>query len=500
MASLATNRPTATLPEEFERSVRVARVPLEARTLLRHLGPWTLDVSLPRTADAMPLSLRQLLKLAHLPGHAVRLANVVAFSDGGGGGTVTLTVSRSGAELVLNAVDLAQDLRTILRRLAARLMDPTELVAASETFALELAREETVRHLSSRMLQAEDLDAALYAMLLGITSGYGAGFHRAALFTYDEETNSFRGGAAIGPRDEAEAHRIWEAIETEDKTLDQTVDDYKTRDASGAFESLVRSLTVDETDCAEVAKVLSAGTAQVFRTPPENASMARLLAPATEYVLSAIQSGGTRLGFIVADNAFGHPAVSSAQLEFLRALVDPTSLVWKTRSLLRKVDALARRDALTGLYNRRELEERLSIEQSRCARAQRPISIAVIDLDHFKNVNDTRGHAAGDVLLRRVGVLLSESLRQHDVPARYGGDEFVLLFPEGTKVELAAVTTRIGRRAKEEGISLSIGGATWPDDGPDAQTLMAVADAQLYAAKAAGRGCLSVTGNELVHF
>ncbi len=492
------------LPESFARSVRLAPLPLESRTLLRHLGPWTLAVVAPREPAAMPLALRQLLKLGLLPGADVMLVSVTMATHDD---EVSADVGRGPRRLTLGPDALAQDLRLVVHTLAAELTDPADLVKVSEAFALELAREETVRTLWSRMLCAADLDEALHAMLLGITSGYGARFHRAALFTYDEASRVFRGSSGIGPRDEDEAHRIWEAIETEDKTLDQSLDDYRAEGSTG-FQEFVRAMTVPEPgrvgDGAiagdEVDAALAAGTPLRFMAPPRNPALAALLAPATEFVLSVIQPRGARLGLIVADNAYGRQPVVGAQLDFLRALVAPTSLVWDTRSLLRRVDALARHDPLTGLWNRRELDERLAVEQSRCARGGHPLSLAILDLDHFKHVNDTRGHGVGDVLLRRVGVLLAETLRQHDLPSRYGGDEFVLLLPEGTKGELVAVTSRIGKQAKNEGISLSVGGATWPDDSVDPSALFGVADAQLYLAKGSGRGCLCVPGAATTRF
>jgi diguanylate cyclase (GGDEF)-like protein len=489
--------PCAHLPDAFARVVRVAPLPLETRTLLLHLGSFDLDARLPPSPGAMPLALRQLLKLALLPDGSVRLARVTTDSAPA---DVAVHVTRGGTMLRLSRADLERDVRFVAQRLAAGLTEPEELVRLSETFAMELAREETVRTLASRMLRAKDLDEALYAMLLGITSGYGARFHRAALFELDEATATFRGSIAIGPSDEGEAHRIWEAIETEDKTLDQALDDHATRDKVGGFEGFVRTLELPPSAADEVAEALASGAPTIFRARPTNPTLARLLSPATEYVLAVIQPRGTRLGLLVADNAYGGEPIVPAQIEFLRALVEPTSLVWHTRSLLRRVDALARHDPLTGLFNRRELEERLAVEQSRCGRAERPLSLAMIDFDHFKEVNDTRGHVEGDVMLRRVGKLLQETLRQHDVPSRYGGDEFVLMLPEGSKHELVAVLTRIGKRAREEGISLSIGGATWPEDSADASTLLAMADAQLYVAKAAGRGCLSVPGSPPARF
>ena len=362
-----TEPPTSVLPEAFAHAVRLAPVPLELRTLLQHLGPWSLDVRLPSDPAAMSLALRQLLKLALLPSDAVQLSSVGVADDAC---DVALTVSRGGPSVVLGLEDLGQDLRVLVRRLSAELADPTDLVQVSEALALTLAREQTVRKLSSRMLQAEDLDEALYAMLLGITSGYGASFHRAALFAYDEMSRTFRGSIAIGPRDEREAHRVWEAIETEDKTLDQALDDYKTLEGTGDFQQFVRTLALAETEGDELSTALAAGSPQVFRHPPKNRTLAQLLAPATEYVISVIQPRGSRLGLIVADNAYGRQPIHDAQVESLRALADPTSLVWDIRSLLRKVDALARHDALTGLCNRREFEERLAVEYSRCARVR----------------------------------------------------------------------------------------------------------------------------------
>jgi diguanylate cyclase (GGDEF)-like protein len=352
-------------------------------------------------------------------------------------GELALEVAREGKVKSLSSADLRQDLRGLLQRLSSDLVPPLDLAFVAEALAKDLARETTVRKLSARMLRADDLDEALYAMLLGITSGYGAGFPRAALFTYDGDQQVFRGALAVGPKDAAEAHRIWEALETEDKTFDEVLDDYRTLKEARGYQELVQSL-----------------------------------------VLAAGGEGD----------------------EIAAALEGPTSLVWDTRHLLHRVDALARHDPLTGLYNRRELEERFVIEQSRCARAGRPISMAMIDLDHFKDINDTQGHPAGDKVLQRVGVLLGGHLRHHDIPVRLGGDEFVLLLPEATKKDLQGAATRIGHEAREEGISLSIGAATWPDDTPDVTTLLALADEQLYVAKNQGRACLCLPGEEPIPF
>jgi diguanylate cyclase (GGDEF)-like protein len=489
-----TARSLDSLPDAVAQAVRTARVPLELRAVLHQLGHWTLRATVPADPTKIPQVVRQLLKLCLLPGDDLELLSVTT-------GELALEVAREGKVKSLSSADLRQDLRGLLQRLSSDLVPPLDLAFVAEALAKDLARETTVRKLSARMLRADDLDEALYAMLLGITSGYGAGFPRAALFTYDGDQQVFRGALAVGPKDAAEAHRIWEALETEDKTFDEVLDDYRTLKEARGYQELVQSLVLaagGEGD--EIAAALSSREPRVFTTPPKNPGLALLLEPATEFVLSVIEPRGVRLGLIVADNAYGEEPVVPAQLEWLAALEGPTSLVWDTRHLLHRVDALARHDPLTGLYNRRELEERFVIEQSRCARAGRPISMAMIDLDHFKDINDTQGHPAGDKVLQRVGVLLGGHLRHHDIPVRLGGDEFVLLLPEATKKDLQGAATRIGHEAREEGISLSIGAATWPDDTPDVTTLLALADEQLYVAKNQGRACLCLPGEEPIPF
>jgi diguanylate cyclase (GGDEF)-like protein len=487
--------PSTVLPDEFSKVAMLAPVPLELRTFVQHLGPWTLDARLPAHPAQMSLAERQLLKLALIPSDAMTLASVAPAGDPS---RVCLRVSRRGRGLSLGPQELSLDMPVLLRRLLAELAEPSELAEVGETLALALVREQTVRKLSSRMLQAADLDEALYAMLLGITSGYGASFHRAALFVYDDASRSFRGSIAIGPRDEHEAHRVWEAIETEDKSLDQALDDYaKMRERPSDFEQFVRTLALAESAGDELAEALAAGAPRVFGAPPRNPSLAKLLAPATEFVVSVIQPRGTRLGVLVADNAYGREPILGGQVECLRALVDPTSLVWDIRSLLRKVDSLARHDPLTGLCNRREFGERLAVEQSRCGRLERPISLAVIDVDHFKRVNDTYGHLAGDAVLARLARVSSGIVRAEDVLARYGGEEFAIICRGVTLADAGVLAERL--RATVEStlfevdgaalpVTISIGVAAMPES--VAQTgseLVLAADAALYQAKRAGR-------------
>ena len=155
------------------------------------------------------------------------------------------------------------------------------------------------------------------------------------------------------------------------------------------------------------------------------------------------------------------------------------------------------RDPLTGLFNRRYLEESLDRELRRAAREEKSLGVILIDLDHFKQFNDTFGHEAGDELLRGLGELLSTRTRKEDIACRYGGEEFLLILPNATldiccqRAELvrrAARSLNISYRGQSLGhITLSVGVAVFPQHGASAQTLLRMADAALYRAKADGR-------------
>ncbi len=155
------------------------------------------------------------------------------------------------------------------------------------------------------------------------------------------------------------------------------------------------------------------------------------------------------------------------------------------------------RDPLTGLFNRRYLDEALSRELRRAGFGNEPLSILMLDLDGFKGFNDLHGHAAGDALLKEVGRLLETQTRREDVGCRYGGDEFVVIMP-GVSLPVAlrradelrhvigqAEVESRGRRFRP--VTLSVGVSCFPEDGLGGPELLAAADQALYRAKRSGR-------------
>ncbi len=164
----------------------------------------------------------------------------------------------------------------------------------------------------------------------------------------------------------------------------------------------------------------------------------------------------------------------------------------------------ATHDALTGLYNRRHMRQLLRDGLAQARRYGFPYSVALLDLDHFKHVNDTHGHSAGDAVLVHVARLLRANMREADIPGRWGGEEFLVLLPHATEMQAARAARkwldrlRAAPAALPDGtalpVSFSAGVAGFDPDqtaettDAEAERLLERADARLYAAKAAGRG------------
>lgn len=157
----------------------------------------------------------------------------------------------------------------------------------------------------------------------------------------------------------------------------------------------------------------------------------------------------------------------------------------------------ATRDGLTGLYNHRTFYEMLEDELARAQRFNRPVSLLLLDIDHFKRVNDTYGHLAGDAVLRGLSELLSRQARVIDRVCRYGGEEIAVMLPETDIATAAEIAERLRAAVEAQPfdvaagaplrITVSIGAASFPVHADNAQALVAAVDAALYAAKEGGR-------------
>ena len=171
------------------------------------------------------------------------------------------------------------------------------------------------------------------------------------------------------------------------------------------------------------------------------------------------------------------------------------------RALQVALEEQAIRDSLTGLYNRRYLDETMERELKRAERQKVPLSVLILDIDHFKLLNDTYGHPGGDAVLKSLGSLLREQVRAGDLACRWGGEEFVLLLngaaPAGAveraeRLRNAFKERRVAIGASEVSATISVGVASYPEHAATVKELLRAADDALYRAKREGRDCVRV--------
>jgi len=204
------------------------------------------------------------------------------------------------------------------------------------------------------------------------------------------------------------------------------------------------------------------------------------------YALAALRqpSGGSAL--LYADGPRSR-TLASWPVNALGELTAQAALALEAVRLRARLEEFALHDPLTGLFNRRAMNDRLTVELARTARTQKSLGFALIDIDDFKRINDTRGHAGGDEALKTFALALATSVRETDVPARFAGDEFALIMPDTDASAAACVLDRFYVAIRAAQLSCSTGVAFAPIDGQVQATLFNSADAAVYAAKDAGK-------------
>lgn len=215
------------------------------------------------------------------------------------------------------------------------------------------------------------------------------------------------------------------------------------------------------------------------------------------YLCIPILAQGEALGILHFQATDEAPTVADSELSFKTTFASQLGLSVANVRLREALRTQSIRDPLTGLYNRRYLEETLQRESRRAVRAECALGVLMLDLDHFKSFNDTYGHDAGDAVLRETAALLVRSVRAEDIICRFGGEEFVIILPMADLKTSQARAERIRSRMAELAVmhqgnalgptTVSIGVAELPRHGTSGKDLLAAADAALYRAKEQGR-------------
>jgi len=234
-----------------------------------------------------------------------------------------------------------------------------------------------------------------------------------------------------------------------------------------------------------------------LRAAPRTATIPVILISAlsdTKHIVEGLDLG--------ANDYVTKPIVMPILTARMEALLRSSELVRKLEVQTELLSKLAAFDDLTGAYNRRSMFHHLEAELSRCRRYGRSVSLLMVDLDHFKRVNDSHGHLVGDEALRWIVTTMQAELRAMDLLCRYGGEEFCAILPEtnnagalraGERLRAAVERGKFSHESVELSLTVSIGGASWSNAGSkDVPDLLAQADESLLEAKRSGRNAVRV--------
>ncbi len=334
-----------------------------------------------------------------------------------------------------------QDEKEVLIELARELSSRINITEVDMYHSAQLKRAEAINKLTTVFATSLRLRDSLKEILLSIQDTFR--FDRTSLYLSDPKTNEITEGYSV--------------------------------DLSGEFKTLEIM--------ANIKKELSDEASN---------SDIRLMIP--------LSVQGKNLGFMCFDNVLSRTPIKKEEVLSLKQFSQQIALAIDNARLFEKVQELSNYDDLTGLALRRFFKENLAQEVYRSKRFNLMFSIILLDIDHFKKINDTYGHLFGDEALKAVSNVIKSSLRQTDIPCRYGGDEMVILLPRTSGEEARHISARLLKKVKEIEIPSNLSGgkvvkltisqgiAVYPTDSEDVNELFKCADEALYHVKQGGRG------------
>ena len=395
---------------------------------------------------------------------------------------------------------------------------------APEVLQHELAKTkrqlEILYEVSNAMRTTLKLDEVLYIILTAVTAHAGLGFNRAMLFLVNEPTTQLEGAMGIGPGSGEEAQAIWRALDPARTTLDDLITAYRRfrQNPSVKLDQVVRDIRMPLQEQAGIL-ALTALEGMPFeilteetRTQLHDPALAHL--DLDRFVAVPLKARDRVIGVLVADNRFTGKPIAKDDVRLLMMFANHAGLAIENSRLYEQTLLMARTDSLTHLWNHGTFQQLLTDELERAKRYTKELALAILDLDNFKQYNDTAGHQVGDRLLLRTAQILREVARTTDHVARYGGEEFAIIFPETSKAEAHQACERIRTRLASDapppdayreaapsagsrgvafgdasggGVTISIGLAVFPHDATTKDQLIYAADMALLAAKRAGK-------------
>ncbi len=346
---------------------------------------------------------------------------------------------------------------------------------------------------------ALELEPTCYAVLTAVTAGVGLGLNRAMLFLADpKERTMLRGVAAIGPADRDEADRVWRSIEADAPDLEALYESgLHHHKHPGKLDRRVRETTVDGAGATPVALAFRRAATVVGEGEDDLAPGGAGLFHAATAIAAPLRDPRGVSGVLYADNYFTGRALDPVVAQVFSMVADHAGRALANARRFEEVSGAARTDALTGLRHHGAFMTDLGREVAAAALHHRPLGLAMIDLDGFKQVNDRLGHLAGDALLAGLAARMRGVVRGGEGLYRYGGDEFAAIVPGADRAGTALVGARLRAAVSDQPFALgpehqlhvtcSVGVASLSEDATDVTSLVDAADRAMFRAKAAGK-------------
>ena len=348
------------------------------------------------------------------------------------------------------------------------------------------------------------LDQVFYIILTALTSHEGLGFNRAMLFLVNEKDSALEGVMGIGPHSAEEAGKIWHALSQSGMTLDDFVSAYDNfkRDDESKLNTIVKGMKIPlREDMGVLALTILEG--MPFEITTEEAKkkvdpdILRML-NTNFFVTIPLKTKDKVLGAILVDNVFNKKPITKNDVRMLTMFANHAALAIENSRLYEETVYLSNIDWLTKLWNYGRFQQLLTVEIEKSKIHSTPLCLVMIDVDNFKNYNDTHGHLKGDEALRNIASIFHDKSRKCDPVARYGGEEFAIIMPNTTKDNARLFSERLRSEVEkfytedmavisDKRLTISAGIAAYPEDAATKNELISTADTALYQAKHSGK-------------
>lgn len=383
-------------------------------------------------------------------------------------------------------------------------VDVTELADLRRHLSTQNEDLVALQQVSNALRKTMDLDKALFIIASALTSHEGGGYDHAMIFTVDQDREFLTGRVCVDSIGLQEVWGMWRGLTSSDAPLKQLLQQRQPALAKrwGALTDVANSIRVPLTDESSIfVHAIRNGETVTAETMQENGlsvhEAIREHFDLKYFAAAPLLIDREAIGVIVVDASKRKRPFGGTRLTMLEMFADQAALAISNGMTFQSVLDRAQKDSLTGLFNHGHFQDQLRAEVDRALRYETPLSLIMLDIDHFKRFNDEHGHQIGDLVLRQTALLIGSLVRINDIPARYGGEEFAVLLPHtdyDSALKLAerlrsGIERKVSVRTEKGniGVAASLGVASLPVHSDAASGLVAIADEAMYLAKESGR-------------